>query len=175
MLKRTLLIFALVAIVIGTLVAQTPRVEARGRFRMDRDRSTANFQRGERQHHNMPQMKNRGVGRGNRGQAKPARLILSMSEELELTDRQVTKITGIQTDFTKAQNLKQAQVKNLQLDKREAMKQRNFKSANTATKAMYKLKEEMALARIKAVEDIHKELTSEQTAILDAQCRANRE
>lgn len=174
MLKRTLLIFALVAIVIGTLVAQTPRVEAYGRFGPNEGRSTNNFHRGQRHFNNAPQMRNRGVGRGNRGQAKPAGFILSMTEELELTDKQVAKITGIQADFMKAQNLKQAQIENLELDKREAMQQRNFKSATTATKAMYKLKEEIAVARIKALEDIHKELTSVQSAILDTNCRRSR-
>ncbi|MFA7057800.1 MAG: hypothetical protein WC155_09630 [Candidatus Cloacimonadales bacterium] len=173
MLKRTMLVFALMAILIGSLMAQTPRVEAAGEFELGRGNSYGNHYRGQRQNRDMPQMQMRekAMGRRHKGEMKPGRHILAMSEELELTDKQVKKITDIQTAFMKEQNLKQAQIDNLQIDKRDAMKQQNFKNAATATKAFYKLKEENALAQIKVIEDIYKELNSKQTTILKSRCK----
>lgn len=168
-----MLVFALMAILIGSLLAQTPRAIAAGEFELGRGNSYGHHYKAQRQrqNHDMPQMRDKAMGRHRKGEMTPGRHILAMSEELELTDKQIKKITDTQTTFMKEQNLKQAQIDNLQIDKREAMKQQNFKNAATATKAFYKLKEENALARIKVIEDIYKELNSKQITILKSQCK----
>lgn len=175
MLKKTMFVFALMALLVGTLLAQPMRVEGNDDYGYGRRGMMANNHKmmGDNDHHQAK----RGMGMNHRKgdnkmkEMNSGRMVLAMSEELELTPAQINDIQEIQANFKKTLNTKQAEIKNLLIDKRDAMMKQNFKQASKVTKDIYNLKEEIALAKITVMEDIHKELSKAQIDLLKAKCK----
>lgn len=168
MLKRTMLVFALMALLVGSLIAQPMRHHAQreaGQERMGMNHNMKN--RGSQDKMGMKH----GQGGHNMKNMQPGRMVLAMAEELELTTSQIDAIKTIQADFKKNTNTKQAEVENLLIDKRQAMRDQDFKEATKVTKNIYKIREEIALAHISAMEDIFKELNNDQISKLKDNCK----
>ncbi len=164
--KKTLLIIALMAILIGTLVAQ-PMMHQAKRKMVEGNEMSYQY----KNHH--PRMQGQGHKAGrNMHKMMPGRMVLAMAEEIELTENQVDKIKEIQAAFTKMSNLKKAEIENLLIDKRNAMQEQNYKEAKNVIKDIYELREDLALSHVTAMENIHEELTDTQIEKLK-DCRFN--
>ena len=85
-----------------------------------------------------------------------------MCEELELTDEQKEQIEDLRINGKKEMITARANLKLLEIDKRSAMKDKDFKQANAVTKNIFKLKEQIAIKRIEQQEQRWNILTSEQ-------------
>ncbi|MBI9031507.1 hypothetical protein JEZ13_05860 [bacterium] len=163
MVKRTMLVLALMALLVGSLMAQPMRHHAQREAGQERIGMNHNMKnRGPQGKMGM----NHRQGGQNMKNMQPGRMILAMSEELELTTTQIDNIKTIQASFKKNTNTKQAEVENLLIDKRAAMRDQDFKNATKVTKDIYKIREQIALAHISAMEDIYKELSKDQIAKL---------
>lgn len=177
MLKKTVLVIAIMALVLGSLLAQPKRVQANDDLDYSRKgmmRNNSNM-RGDDNH----QQARRGMGDCNNDQRgnhqmkgmEPGSMILAMSEELELTTAQIQNIKDLQINFKKQQNTKHAELENLQIDKREAMQDQNFKQATKITKSIASIKEQIELSKITMMENIHKELTTTQIEKMKTLCK----
>ncbi len=177
MLKKSMLVLAIMALLVGTLLAQPMKVEGNDDLGYGRN-GMMNWNHkmmGDNNHHRA----SRGMGMGmnnHKGNHKmmnmePGRMILAMSEELELSETQIENIKEIQVNFKKASNTKQAEIENLQIDKREAMQNKDFKTATKVTKNLFKIKEELALSRVSAIENIYSKLTESQKDLLETNCK----
>ena len=170
-----MLVFALMALLVGTLLAQPKRVEGNDDLGYGKRGTSPRSERmmGENQHHSA----RRGQGMmdkkgGNRQKGMEAgRIIMSMSEELELNTTQMDNIKELQASLRKVTNTKQAEIKNLLIDKREAMQTQDFKQATKVTKDIHKVKEEIDIAKIATMENIYKELTKTQLELLKTKCK----
>lgn len=179
MLKKSMLVLAIMALVVGTLIAQPMKVEGNDDFgygrlsMMNRDHKMM----GDNYHHRA----SRGMGKemgmnhhkdgNNMRKMEVGRMILAMSEELELTTTQIDNIKNLQVEFKKITNTRQAEIENLLIDKRAAMRSQDFKKATKITKDIYKIKEQIALSKITVMENIYKELTEAQIDKLKANCK----
>lgn len=187
MFKKTMLVFAIVALLVGTLLAQPMRVEGNDDSEITKRENSPRSERmmGENQHHSA----RRGQGMmdekdGNRQKGmmdkkggnhpremEAGRMIMSMSEELELNTSQMDNIKELQGSLRKVTNTKEAEIKNLLIDKREAMQTQDFKQATKVTKDIHKVKEEIDLAKITTMENIYKVLTKTQLELLKTKCK----
>jgi len=177
MLKKTMLVFALMALIVGALLAQPMRVEKNNEIdggRRDRTYRAPNNMRGNNHQRaireNGMRMNHR-KGDHKMKDMNSGRMILAMAEELELTDTQIKNIKAIQANFRKVRNTKQAEIENLLIDKREAMRDHRFKDVTKTVKDIYKLKEEIALENVTAIEDIYNKLTKDQQDLLKTNCK----
>lgn len=87
---------------------------------------------------------------------------LEMMEELELSNSQIKKMEKIKTNHRKQQIRFKADIEILKIDKREAMKNKNFANAKKINSEISKLKLQMANAKIDKQAAIWTELTEEQ-------------
>lgn len=177
MLKKSMLVLAILALLVGTLVAQRMRVQGNDDMQLLRQGNSqrGNGMMGDNYHHQakrgMGQEMNNRKGDHQMREMAPGKMILAMSEELELTSNQIDNIKEIQVNFKKQLNTKQAEMKNLQIDKREAMQAQDFKKATKITKDMSKIKEDISLSKITVTENIFKELTKTQIELFKTKCK----
>ena len=85
-----------------------------------------------------------------------------MCEKLELTKEQQKKFETMRTANQKQMNTLKAEMENLQIDHKAALKDQNFKQAKALNKQISDKKLMMADARIDHMEAMFKELTPEQ-------------
>jgi len=87
---------------------------------------------------------------------------MEMIEELELTDKQIEKLGTIKTAHLKQNIQLKADLEILQIDKREAMKTKNFTAAKKVNAEISKLRLQMNISQIDQQESIWNELTDKQ-------------
>lgn len=85
-----------------------------------------------------------------------------MCEELELTDKQKEQMEDLHIKGKKDMIVNNADLKLLEIDKRSAMRDKEFEVAKDVTKDIFKLKEQIAIKRIVQQEDRWNILTPEQ-------------
>lgn len=85
-----------------------------------------------------------------------------MAEALELTDAQKEKIETLTFEHKKEMIASRAELKTLELEKQEAMKDDDFAAAKKLNIKIFDKKAEIANARLELKENIMKELTPEQ-------------
>jgi len=85
-----------------------------------------------------------------------------MCEELELTDTQKDQMEGLRISSKKEMIVAESDLKLLAIDKRSAMKDKNFKLAKKLSGDIFEIKQEMAENRIKQQEQRWNILTPEQ-------------
>lgn len=168
MFKKTVLVVALMAVLLGSLLAQPMRYQAK--------RELGEERRVHSQYKNNHGRMGMGMGMHNPNGGKkmhkmlPGRMVLAMADEIDLSQAQIDKIKDIQTDFGKMNNSKTAEIENLLIDKRAAMRDHNFKEARKVTTDIYEIRQDLAVAKITAMEDIYKELSTEQIEKLKNEC-----
>ncbi|MCB5246015.1 MAG: Spy/CpxP family protein refolding chaperone [Candidatus Cloacimonadaceae bacterium] len=89
-------------------------------------------------------------------------------KELNLTDAQKRKLDELQLNHRKAMNTINAEIRNLQLDLRKALKEEDYTTSKILNSQLYEKKRVRANNRIELKEQIMKELTSEQKAKLQS-------
>ncbi|OQY38035.1 MAG: hypothetical protein B6226_04215 [Candidatus Cloacimonetes bacterium 4572_65] len=176
MFKKSLVIIALMALLVGTLTAGTMR---KGKD-CDSQMKGTQMRDGNRMGNDCGDMKggmkgnNNHKRRGNKGgkghKMIPGAMILRQAEELKLTDTQITNIKKLSMDFAKEANTKRAAIENLMIDKRVAMKAHNFSAVKKITKTVFAKKEALALEKINTCENIFKVLTKEQVKLMKENC-----
>ncbi len=92
--------------------------------------------------------------------------MMDCMDELNLTDAQKTKFAELRTTFSKTENTLQAEIENLRIDLRTAMKDENYKQAKDLNKQIATKETALADARIDFTAARQKELTKEQKEIL---------
>jgi len=85
-----------------------------------------------------------------------------MCEELDLTDEQKEQMEDLRIKGKKSMIAAGAELELLGIDKREVMKDKDFKQAKAITKEMFKLKQQIAINRIEHHEKRWNILTPEQ-------------
>jgi Spy/CpxP family protein refolding chaperone len=85
-----------------------------------------------------------------------------MAEELELTDSQLESLRDLHLENKKSMIQKKAEIDILQLDKRTAMKNKDFVEAKKLTRKIFEIKQEMAMNKIDLQEEQWNLLTAEQ-------------
>ena len=85
-----------------------------------------------------------------------------MCEELDLTDEQKEQMEDLRINNKKEMITVRASLELLEIDKRSAMKDKNFKQAKSVAKEISKLKEQIAINRIEQHEQRWNILTTEQ-------------
>ena len=85
-----------------------------------------------------------------------------MCEELDLTDEQKEQMEDLHINSRKEMIVTGADLKILEIDKRSAMKDKDFKQAKAVTKEIFKLKQQGAIKRIEQQEQRWNILTPEQ-------------
>ncbi|MEA2096252.1 MAG: Spy/CpxP family protein refolding chaperone [Candidatus Cloacimonadota bacterium] len=85
-----------------------------------------------------------------------------MCEELDLTDKQKEQMEDLHIKNRKKMITERANLKLLDIDKRSAMKDKDFKQAKAVTKEIFKMKQDIAISRIDQQEERWNILTSEQ-------------
>ena len=85
-----------------------------------------------------------------------------MCEELNLTDKQKEKMEDLRISNKKEIITERANLELLDIDKRSAMKDKNFKQAKSVSREISKLKEQIAIKRIEQQEQRWNILTPEQ-------------
>lgn len=85
-----------------------------------------------------------------------------MCEELDLTDKQKEQMEDLRIKNKKEMITAKANLELLEIDKRSAMKDKDFKQAKAVTKKIFKLKQEGAIKRIEQQEQRWNILTPEQ-------------
>ena len=85
-----------------------------------------------------------------------------MCEELDLSDDQKEQMNDFRIKDKKEMIVIEADLKLLEIDKRSAMKDKNFKQAKSVAKEISKLKEQIAINRIEQHEQRWNILTPEQ-------------
>lgn len=99
---------------------------------------------------------------GMRGEMHGEMMMGRMMETLELTDAQKDKIETLNFEHKKQMIATRAELKTLELEKREALKDDNFAAAKKLNIKIFDKKAEIANARLELKENIMKELTPEQ-------------
>jgi len=87
-------------------------------------------------------------------------------EDLKLTDAQKKKWEELKTSFEKTKNTLQAEIKNLKIDLRTALKNENFQNAKELNKQIAAKRNALDDAKVDFLAARMKELTSEQKATL---------
>lgn len=180
MLKKTSLVLAIMALLVTGLLAQKMRVEGNidpgpgGRGTVYKSHRMS----GENDYYHAVREDGAGMGMNNRkgdgncrNNMMPGSMVMAMAEEIELTTTQINNIKEYQASFKKESNTKQAEIENLLIDKRDAMRKQDFKKATTVTKSIFKVREQIALSKITTMENIYKELTKVQIGLLKANCK----
>jgi hypothetical protein len=85
-----------------------------------------------------------------------------MCEELELTDKQIEQLEDLKINGKKDMIVASADLKLLEIDKKTAMKEKDFKQAKAVTEEIFKIKEQMAINKIEHQEKKWNILTLEQ-------------
>ena len=85
-----------------------------------------------------------------------------MCEELELTDKQIEQLEDLKISGKKDMIVASADLKLLEIDKKTAMKDKDFKQAKAVTEEIFKLKEQIAINKIDHQEKRWNILTPEQ-------------
>lgn len=85
-----------------------------------------------------------------------------MCEELDLTDKQKEQMEDLHIKNKKEMITAKANLELLDIDKRSAMKDKNFKQAKAVTKKIFKMKQDIAISRIDQQEERWNILTPEQ-------------
>jgi Spy/CpxP family protein refolding chaperone len=85
-----------------------------------------------------------------------------MVEELDLTEKQQTEIRKFQTDNKKLMIQKQADIKILKIEIREALNEQNFGEAKRVTEKISDIEKELAVNKIEMHEKRWEMLTDEQ-------------
>ena len=85
-----------------------------------------------------------------------------MYEELNLTNKQKEQMNDLRIEEKKGMIVIEADLKLLEIDKRSAMKDKDFKIAENKTKEIFKIKEQAAIKRIEHQEQRWNILTPEQ-------------
>ncbi|MDA3813906.1 MAG: Spy/CpxP family protein refolding chaperone [Candidatus Cloacimonetes bacterium] len=85
-----------------------------------------------------------------------------MCEELDLTDEQKEQMEDLRIKGKKSMIAAGAELELLGIDKRDVMKDKDFKQAKAITKEMFKLKQQIAINRIEHHEQRWNILTPEQ-------------
>jgi len=85
-----------------------------------------------------------------------------MCEELELTGKQIEQLEDLKINGKKDMIVASADLKLLEIDKKTAMKEKDFKQAKAVTEEIFKIKEQMAINKIEHQEKRWNILTSEQ-------------
>lgn len=86
----------------------------------------------------------------------------TLCEELDLTDKQKEKLEDLKDSRKKFMIVSRSDIKLLEIDRRNAMKDKDFKSAKKLTQDIFKLKQEMAINKIEQDEKRWNVLTPEQ-------------
>lgn len=95
-------------------------------------------------------------------------------EDLNLSPQQQTKIDALKSAHKKNLIDKRAQLKKLNIDKRDAMQKENFSQAKKINEQIGKIKTEISNMKIDHLESIYKELNAEQREQLKNQKRKHR-
>lgn len=82
--------------------------------------------------------------------------------QMNLTDAQKTKLQNLRNDFQKRMNTMKAEIENLEIDIRAALKAEKYQDAKNLTKQMQDKKLNLAYAKIDHMQAMLKELTKEQ-------------
>ena len=98
--------------------------------------------------------------------ANPERPMQKCLEDLKLTDAQKKKWEELKTSFEKTKNTLQAEIKNLKIDLRTALKNENFQNAKELNKQIAAKRNALDDAKVDFLAARMKELTSEQKATL---------
>jgi len=85
-----------------------------------------------------------------------------MCEELELTDTQKEQMEALRINNKKEMIVAESEFKLLEIDKRSALRDKNFKQSKKLTGDIFKIKQEMAEKRIEQQEQRWNILTAEQ-------------
>lgn len=85
-----------------------------------------------------------------------------MCEELDLTDKQKEQMEDLRIKNKKEMITAKANLELLEIDKRSAMKDKDFKVAKAITKEILKMKQDIAISRIEQHEERWNILTTEQ-------------
>jgi len=85
-----------------------------------------------------------------------------MCEELDLTDEQKDQMEDLRIKNRKEMITERANLELLDIDKKSAMKDKNFKQAKSVTKEIFKMKQDIAISRIDQQEERWNILTPEQ-------------
>ena len=87
---------------------------------------------------------------------------MDMLKQLNLTSAQTQKLTQLQTSQQKAMNTINAEIENIEIDLRQALKNDDFPAAKNLNDQLHEKKRDKANYRIDHREQIMKELTPEQ-------------
>ena len=85
-----------------------------------------------------------------------------MCEELDLTDKQKEQMEDLRIKNKKEMITAKANLELLEIDKRSAMRNKDFKQAKAVTKEIFKMKQDIAISRIDQQEERWNILTPEQ-------------
>lgn len=99
-----------------------------------------------------------------------AKKFLKNAKELELSQEQINSIKEKSVQFKKIANTYKAEIKNLKLDKKAAMKSNNFEEAKTIIKKINAKKLKLQLKMIDTKEDCYNVLTKSQKKKLADLC-----
>ncbi len=97
---------------------------------------------------------------------EPMGPMLECMDEMNLTAAQKTKFEELRTAFSKTENTLKAEIENLKIDLKTAMKNENYKQAKELNKQIATKKTTLADARIDLMAARMKELTKEQKEIM---------
>ena len=101
------------------------------------------------------------------------RMLEHMAEELELTDSQQEYLHELHLESKKLMIQKKAEIDILVLDKKTAMKDKDFTEAKKLTTKIFEIKQEMALNKIDQQEE-HWNLLSEDQKLKAEEMRSNK-
>ncbi len=90
---------------------------------------------------------------------------MDMMQDLKLTDAQKKKLDQLRFDHQKAMNSLEAEIENLQMDIRQALKNDDFTVAKRYTQQLFDKKLAHATARLNHMEQVMQELEAEQKEI----------
>jgi Spy/CpxP family protein refolding chaperone len=111
------------------------------------------------------------MGKGNQMQEMKPGLGMGMNwdnlDELNLTKEQKAKIQALHDENKKFMNTKQAELKNLRIDKQNAMQAENYAKVKQLNKNISDMELVIANKQVDHQQDIMKELTAEQKAKLE--------
>lgn len=113
------------------------------------------------EHHQMRDKMSKGGDHSKKMQVKHDGFQM-MCEELELTDTQKEQMEELRISSKKGMIVAESDLKLLEIDKRSAMKDKNFKQAKKIVGDIFEIKQEMAENRIEQHEERWNILTPEQ-------------
>jgi hypothetical protein len=150
--KKIFLVLAIVAMMVGSLVAQP--------MKGNRCQGMEGEHHGHHQRHKAVRH-DKATGM-KMHHMRIGKMVIHHADELDLTDKQIKDIKEVSETLKKFANVKKAELENLHIDERNAMKDSNFKQAKKVSKQISAIREDLALKSIESIEDIHNILNEDQ-------------